>query len=79
MYEAAPNEELAVDIKPLITYPAGQGEDLPKYNIIAADKPFEGLIATVQKGGHDERAGYLMLRHSVVKDLTSVESFYYAK
>ena len=73
LYEAAPNEELAVDIKPLITYPAGQGEDLPKYNIIAADKPFEGLIATVQKGGHDERAGYLMLRHSIVKDLTSVD------
>ena len=44
LYEAAPNEELAVNIKPLITYPAGQGEDLPKYNIIAADKPFEGLI-----------------------------------
>ena len=73
LYEAAPNEELAVYIKKLIKYPAGQSEDLPKYNIIAADKPFEGLIATVQKGGHDERAGYLMLRHSVVKDLTSVD------
>lgn len=73
LYEAAPNEDLAVNIKPLITYPAGQGEDLPKYNIIAADKPFEGLIATVQKGGHDERAGYLMLRHTIVKDLTSVD------
>ena len=73
LYEATPNEVSAVDIDKLITYPAGQGEDLPKYNIIAADKPFEGLIATVQKGGHDERAGYLMLRHSIVKDLTKVD------
>lgn len=73
LYEPAPNEELGVDIKPLITYPAGQGEELPKYNIIAANKPIEGLIATVQKSGHDERAGYLMLRHNVVKDLTSID------
>lgn len=72
-YEAAPNEELGVNIKPLITYPAGKVEDLPKYNIIAADKPFEGLLATVQKGGHDERAGYLMLRHSIIKDLSSID------
>ena len=73
LYKGAPNEELDVNIKRLITYPAGQGEDLPKYNILAADKPIEGLITTVQRGGHDERAGYLMLRHSLVKDLTSVD------
>lgn len=73
LYEPAPNEDIDVNIKPLVTYPAGQGEDLPKYNIIATDKPIEGLIATVQKGGHDERAGYLMLRHSIIKDLTSID------
>lgn len=73
-YQAATNEELGVDIKPLITYPAGKVEDnAPKYNIMAADKPIEGLVAMVQKGGHEERAGFLMLRHDVVKDLSSVD------
>lgn len=73
LYQPAPNEVIEVNINKLVTYPAGQVADLPKYNIIAADKPIEGLIATVQKGGHDERAGFLMLRHSIVKDLTSVD------
>lgn len=73
-YNPAPNENLSVCIKKLIKYPAGLGEDLPKYDIIAADKPIEGLIATVQKNGHDERAGYLMLRHAIVKDLTSIDA-----
>ncbi|MBS5527384.1 MAG: hypothetical protein KHX42_04420 [Prevotella sp.] len=73
-YKPEPNEQIPVGLKPLITYPAGQGEDLPKYNIIAADKPIEGLIATVQKSGHDERAGFLMLRHNIVQDLTSVDT-----
>ena len=73
LYEPTPNEEISVDIKPLVKYPAGQVENLPKYNIISSDKPFEGLVATVQRGGHDERAGYLMLRHSIVKDLTAVD------
>ena len=71
-YQAAPNEELAVNIKSLVTYPAGLGEDMPKYNIVSADKPIEGLVATIQKSGKDERAGFLLLRHNIVKDLTSV-------
>lgn len=72
-YVPAPNEEIAVDFKPLVTYPAGQGEGLPKYNILAADKPVEGLSATVKRNGHEVRAGYLMLRHDIIKDLTSVD------
>ena len=71
-YQAAPNEEPAVNIKSLVTYPAGLGEDMPKYNIVSADKPIEGLVATIQKSGKDERAGFLLLRHNIVKDLTSV-------
>lgn len=73
LYEPSTNEELGISIKRLITYPAGLGEELPKYNIISMDKPIEGLIATVQKSGKDERAGFLMLRHNIVKDLTSVD------
>lgn len=72
-YKPVPNEELPVDIRSLVTYPAGVGEDLPKYNIIAADKPVEGLVATLQKSGHTVKAGFLMLRHNIVKDLTSVD------
>lgn len=72
-YEPAPNEELDVNFKALITYPAGQGEELPKYNILAADKPIEGLLATVKKNGHEESAGYLILRHNIIKDLTSID------
>lgn len=73
LYEPAPNEELSVNIKPLVTYPAGKVEELPKYNIIASDKPIEGLIATIQRGGYDERAGFLILRHSIIKDLSSTD------
>lgn len=72
-YQPEPNETIDVDIRPLVSYPAGQGEDLPKYNIIASDKPFEGLEAIVQKGGHEARAGYLMIRHGIIKDLTSID------
>lgn len=70
-YKPEPNEEPEVDYHDLITYPAGQGDGLPKYQILTANKPFEGLAATVKKNGKDERAGYLMLRHDIVADLTS--------
>lgn len=73
MYQPEPNEEIGVDIKRLVTYPAGQGEELPKYNILSADKPIEGLLALVKQSGKDVRAGYLMIRHSVMQDLSSVE------
>lgn len=72
-YKPAPNEELSVVFKSLVTYPSGVGEELPKYNIIASDKPIDGLIAKVQKNGKDERAGFLMIRHTIVKDLTTVD------
>lgn len=72
LYQPAPNEELPAEFKRLVTYPAGQGE-LPKYNIWSADKPIEGLVAMVKQSGKDVRAGYLMIRHSIVKDLTSVD------
>lgn len=70
LYQPQPDETPEVDIKHLVSYPAGQPADLPKYNIFAADKPVEGLLAFVKQNGRDVRAGYLMLRHSVVKDLT---------
>lgn len=73
-YQPTPNEELGINIKTLVTYPAGLGEDMPKYNIMSADKPIEGLVATIQKSGKDERAGFLMLRHNIVKDMTSVDT-----
>ena len=73
LYQPAPNEELKAEFKRLVTYPAGQGEELPKYNIWSADKPIEGLVAMVKQSGKDVRAGYLMVRHSIVKDLTSVD------
>lgn len=67
------SEESMVNIKSLVAYPSGVGEDLPKYNIMSSDKPIEGVIATLQKNGHEERAGFLMIRHDIVKDLTSVD------
>ncbi|MEG1860225.1 MAG: hypothetical protein RRY07_01780 [Bacteroidaceae bacterium] len=71
-YTPAPSETLNVDFKQLITYPTGLGEDLIKYNIIASNKPIEGLLAMVKQSGKDVNAGYLMLRHSIVEDLTSI-------
>lgn len=68
-----PNEKLPVEIKQLVTYQPDKGGNMPKYEIISADKPFEGLIATIQKGGKEERSGYLMIRHDVVKDLTNID------
>lgn len=72
-YIPAPNEELKVSFNALATYPAGQGENLSKYNILATDKPIEGLLATIKKNGHEERAGYLMVRHSIINDLSSID------
>lgn len=58
--------------KRLATYPAGQGEDLPRYDIFAFDKPACGLLAMVKQNGREGRAGYLMVRPSEVKDLTTI-------
>lgn len=71
-YTPAATEEQQVEIKQLITYPAGQGDDLPRYNILGFDTPLAGLAAWVKESGKDVPAGYLMLRPQVVNDLTSV-------
>ncbi len=71
-YKYQPGEKEQVVIKKLITYPAGQGDALPKYNILGADKPIDGLLVKVMKGAIEECAGYLMLRHNVIEDFTSV-------
>ena len=72
-YEPSPDEEKKVEIKHLITYPAGQGEDLPKYDIIAADKPLAGLSATVKDTGKDVHAGFLIFRPQIIEDRTTFD------
>jgi hypothetical protein len=72
-YELATNEERQVDIKNLATYPVGQSDNLPKYNIISSNKPMCGLFATVKVTGKAMGAGFLMLRQDVIEDLTSVD------
>ena len=71
-YEPTADEEKQVEIKRLVTYPAGQGEDLPKYNIIASDKPLAGLSVKVKDVGRDVHAGFLIFRPQVIEDRTSV-------
>lgn len=72
-YEPTPEEEIQVDIKRLVTFPAGQSDNLPKYNIIASNKPMCGLFAIVKVTGKTMGAGFLMMRQDIVKDLTSVD------
>ena len=69
-YEPSPSESVAVTINTLVKYPSGLGDEFPKYDIIASDKPIEGLISTVKKNGREERAGFLMVRRDVVKNLS---------
>ena len=66
-------EQKQVDVKKLITYPAGQGDDLPKYNIITTDKPMMGLSATVKEEGKDVHAGFLIFKPSVIEDRTTID------
>ncbi|MCF0235548.1 MAG: hypothetical protein HUK09_02330 [Bacteroidaceae bacterium] len=73
-YQSAPGEEMPVRIDPLVRYPAGLSDDLPKYNILMADKPFAGLVAKVKQGNNYVRAGFLMLRDSKVLNLTAFET-----
>lgn len=70
LYQPAPNEESIAEFKHLITYPAGESEELPKYDIWSADKPIVGLVAMVKRSGKNVRAGYLMVRRSIIEDLT---------
>ena len=72
-YQPGPDEEKKVDVKKLVTYPAGQGEELPKYNIIGADKPLAGLSVSVKDTGKDVHAGYLIFRPQVIEDRTNLD------
>lgn len=71
-YTLSPEENQKVDIKRLATYPTGQSENLPKYNILSSNKPFCGLAAVVKRAGKSVGAGYLMMRQDIIKDLTNV-------
>lgn len=72
-YEPAPDQEKLVDVKKLVTYPAGQGENLPKYNIVGADKPLAGLSVSVKDTGKEVHAGFLIFRPQVIEDRTAFE------
>lgn len=71
-YSPTPEEERQVDIKRLATYPSGQSENLPKYNIISSNKPICGLSAKVKVAGKSIGAGFLMMRPDLIRDLTTV-------
>ncbi|MDD6928145.1 MAG: hypothetical protein PUI89_02475 [Bacteroidales bacterium] len=71
-YQAEVDEPKQVDVKKLITYPAGEGEDLHKYNIICTDKPLGGVVAYVKDMGKPSHAGFLIFRPQIVEDRTSL-------
>lgn len=71
-YSPETGEKKEVDIKKLITYPAGKGEDLHRYNIISSDKPLGGLSTFVKDLGVPTHSGYLIFRQSEVKDLSNL-------
>lgn len=71
-YIPTPEEERRVDIRLLAAYPSGESDNLPKYNIISANKPICGLTATVRIAGKNKSAGFLMLRQDLIRDLTNV-------
>lgn len=72
-YEPSADEDIQIKVKKLITYPAGQGEELPKYNIICANKPLAGLSAFVKDTGRDVHAGYLIFRQDVIVDKSTID------
>lgn len=71
-YQVAVDEPKHVDVKKLISYPAGEGEGLHKYNIICVDKPLGGVVAYVKDMGKLQHAGFLIFRHQVVEDRSSL-------
>lgn len=73
LYQLQPAETSPIDYTQLVKYPEGLSGDYPKYNIWSVDKPIEGLMAMVKLSGKYVRAGYLMMRHSVIADLTSID------
>lgn len=72
-YQPTPDEEKQVDIKRLATFPVGQSDNLPKYNILASNKPMCGLAVVVRITGKAMGAGFLMMRQEHTKDLTSID------
>lgn len=72
-YELSPEEEEQVNVKKLVTFPSGQSDNLPKYNIIVSNKPMCGVSAIVRVTGKTMGAGFLMMRQDIVRDLTSVD------
>lgn len=72
-YDYQPGEEPLVNFSQLIEYPTGLSNEMPKYNILMADRPFAGLSVMVRGMGGDEHAGFLMLRSDCVEDLTERE------
>jgi hypothetical protein len=72
-YELQPDEQKQVDVKKLVIYPSGEGDDLPKYNIVSSDKPMAGLSAIVKETGKEVHAGFLMFRQTEIEDRTSVD------
>lgn len=70
-YEYDPSEEKLVDIAHLVKYPDDCSEDKPKYNIWSSDKPFGGLVSYTSENGKEKNAGYLIMRHDKVKDLSN--------
>lgn len=72
-YEPIAEEEKKVDIKRLVTFPLGQSDNLPKYNIITSNKPMCGLFATVKVTGKSVGAGFMMMRPDLIKDLTAID------
>ena len=72
-YEPQPTEDKKIEVKNLVTYKSGLGEELPKYNIIGVNKPIYGLSAFAKDAGKEGHAGFLVFRSDVVRDLTSVD------
>lgn len=71
-YEPAPEEDVLVDSKKLVSYPHGQGSDLLKYDILRTNKPMAGLMVKVKETGKPCNAGILMFRQDLIKDLTNI-------
>lgn len=66
------NEAKEVEVKRLVSYPSGVGDNLPKYNILRTNKPIFGLRASVKVGGKSMGAGFLIVDNAKVKDLSTV-------
>ncbi|MCD8296620.1 MAG: hypothetical protein LUC88_03510 [Prevotella sp.] len=71
-YKTTPQEEKQVNIKRLATYPVGESDNLPKYDIITSNKPICGLSVKISVSGRINGAGFLMMRQDIVKDHSNI-------